>query len=87
MDINGVGWLTAIIVGALAGWLAEQIMKSNQGLLMNIVLGIVGAAVLNGLLDFAGVELGIGWVRYLIAGVLGACLLIFIFRAVRGRTA
>lgn len=87
MDLNGVGWITAIIVGALAGWIAEQIMKSNQGLFMNIILGIIGAAVLNGILDVANINLGSGWLRYLIAGVLGACLLIFIGRAVRGRAA
>ena len=40
-----VGWIAAIIVGGVAGWLAELCMKSNMGLLMNIILGIVGAAV------------------------------------------
>ena len=39
-----VGWIAAIIIGGIAGWLAEQFMKSDMGLLMNIVLGIVGAA-------------------------------------------
>lgn len=87
MDLNGVGWITAIIVGALAGWIAEQIMKSNHGLIMNIILGIVGAAVLNGILDVFDVNLGAGWLRYLIAGVVGACALIWVTRMVRGRTA
>ena len=32
-----MGWVLAIIVGALAGWIAEQIMHSHQGLLMNII--------------------------------------------------
>jgi hypothetical protein len=36
-----VGWIAAIIIGGIAGWLAEQFMKSDMGLLMNIVLGIV----------------------------------------------
>ena len=40
-----VGWIAAIIIGGLAGWAAEQFMKSDMGLLMNIVLGIIGAAV------------------------------------------
>ena len=38
-----IGWIAAIIVGGIAGWLAELFMKSDMGLLMNIVLGIVGA--------------------------------------------
>ena len=38
----GVGWIAGIIIGGIAGWLAEQFMKSDMGLLMNIVLGVVG---------------------------------------------
>ena len=51
MSDAGVGWVAAIIIGAIAGWLAEQFMKSNMGLLMNIVLGIVGAAVASAILS------------------------------------
>ncbi|TIV20321.1 MAG: GlsB/YeaQ/YmgE family stress response membrane protein, partial [Mesorhizobium sp.] len=47
MHLNGVGWIAAIIVGGLAGWLAEMVMKSNTGIFMNIIMGIVGAIVLN----------------------------------------
>jgi uncharacterized membrane protein YeaQ/YmgE (transglycosylase-associated protein family) len=79
----GVGWIAAIIIGGIAGWLAEQFMKSNMGLLMNIVLGIVGAAIASAILSVFGIALG-GWVGYLIAGFIGACLLIWIVRAVRG---
>ena len=74
-----VGWIAAIIIGGLAGWLAEQFMKSNMGMIMNIVLGIVGAVVANALLGFFGIVLG-GWIGYLIAGFIGACLLIAIAR-------
>ena len=48
----GVGWIAAIIIGGIAGWLAEQFMKSDMGMLMNIVLGIVGAAIASALLSF-----------------------------------
>jgi uncharacterized membrane protein YeaQ/YmgE (transglycosylase-associated protein family) len=77
-----VGWIAAIIIGGIAGWLAEQFMKSNMGLLMNIVLGIVGAVVANALLSLFGVVLG-GWIGYLIAGFIGACILIAIARMFR----
>ena len=43
-------------------------MKSNMGLLMNIVLGIVGAAIASAILSFFGIILG-GWIGYLIAGM------------------
>jgi F0F1-type ATP synthase assembly protein I len=47
MEEQQVGWIAAIIIGAIAGWLAEQFMKSQMGLVMNIVLGIIGAASLH----------------------------------------
>ena len=43
--MEGVGWILAIILGGLAGWIAEKVMRSDMGLMMNIVLGIVGALV------------------------------------------
>ena len=78
-----VGWIAAIIIGGIAGWLAEQFMKSDMGLLMNIVLGIVGAAIASAILSVFGIALG-GWIGYLILGFIGACLLIWIVRTVRG---
>jgi uncharacterized membrane protein YeaQ/YmgE (transglycosylase-associated protein family) len=78
-----IGWIAAIIIGGIAGWLAEQFMKSEMGMLMNIVLGIVGAAIASAILSFFGIVLG-GWIGYLVVGFIGACLLIWIVRAVRG---
>ena len=83
MDDAQVGWIAAIIIGGVAGWLAEQFMKSEMGMLMNIVLGIIGAAIASAILSFFGVHLG-GWIGYLIAGFIGACLLIWIVSLVRG---
>ncbi|MFZ1206747.1 MAG: GlsB/YeaQ/YmgE family stress response membrane protein [Pseudolabrys sp.] len=83
MDDAQVGWIAAIIIGGVAGWLAEQFMKSDMGILMNIVLGIIGAAVASAILNVVGLHLG-GWIGYLIAGFIGAVLLIWIVRAVRG---
>ena len=46
-----IGWIAAIIIGGIAGWLAERFMKSDLGLLMNIVLGIVGAAIASAIIQ------------------------------------
>ncbi|MBX9457806.1 MAG: GlsB/YeaQ/YmgE family stress response membrane protein [Rhizobium sp.] len=83
MDLNGVGILGAIVIGGVAGWLAEMFMKSNMGLIMNIILGIVGAALLNFVLAALGVYTGSGWLVYLIVGFAGACILIAIGRMIR----
>ena len=80
-----IGWIAAIVVGGIAGWLAEQFMKSDMGLLMNILLGIVGAAVASWLFSLIGFSFGPGWVGYLIAGFIGAVILIFVVRTVRQR--
>ncbi len=82
-----MGWIAAIIVGGLAGWLAEQFMKSNMGILMNIILGIVGAFVFNLIFGtLLGLYASDNWLGYLIAGFVGACLLIWIARMVRTKT-
>jgi uncharacterized membrane protein YeaQ/YmgE (transglycosylase-associated protein family) len=52
-------------------------MKSDMGLVMKIASAIF---------SFFGINLG-GWLGYLIAGFVGACLLIWIVRTVRGATA
>jgi uncharacterized membrane protein YeaQ/YmgE (transglycosylase-associated protein family) len=78
-----VGWIAAIIVGGLAGWLAEMFMRSNTGIIMNIILGIVGAIVANFILNALHLSLGTGWVAYLIAGFIGACILIALGRLIR----
>jgi uncharacterized membrane protein YeaQ/YmgE (transglycosylase-associated protein family) len=83
MEEHQVGWIAAIIIGGIAGGLAEHFMKSQMGLLMNILLGIIGAAVASWLLGFLGVTFT-GWIGYLIAGFIGACILIAIVRALTG---
>ncbi|MCD7060985.1 GlsB/YeaQ/YmgE family stress response membrane protein [Pelagibacterium xiamenense] len=84
--MEGIGWIGAIIIGGIAGWIAEQIMKSDHNLIVNILLGIAGAVVLNALLFFiVGGTLG-GIIGQLIIAVIGACLLIWIYRLVKSRT-
>ena len=80
----GLGWIMAIIIGGIAGVLAEKLMKSNMGLLANIALGIIGAVVFNFLLGLLGIGAGVGLIGNLIVATLGACLLIAVARMIRG---
>jgi uncharacterized membrane protein YeaQ/YmgE (transglycosylase-associated protein family) len=86
MENAGIGWIAALVIGGFAGWLAEKFMKSDMGIFMNIILGMIGAAIASAILSWFGVVLG-GWIGYLIAGFIGACLLIWIVRAFKGRSA
>ena len=72
----GLGLFGSLIVGGLAGWFASMFMKADTGILLNIVLGIVGAALLNFLLWIIGIYTADAWLTQLIVGFIGASLLI-----------
>ena len=81
----GFGWIMTIIIGGLAGWIAEKVMKFDTGLILNIILGVVGAIVGNWILHTVmGATFG-GFFGQLIVAVGGACLLIFAYRAFKGK--
>jgi uncharacterized membrane protein YeaQ/YmgE (transglycosylase-associated protein family) len=84
--MEGFGWIMTIIIGALAGWIAEKVMKFDTGLLMNIVLGIAGAIVGNFLLGLLGLGFG-GLVGQQIVAIIGACILIYAYRLIKSNQA
>ena len=45
MNMGQMGWVAWLIVGAVAGWLASKVMRTGQGLLTDILVGIVGAFI------------------------------------------
>ncbi len=75
-------FIIAILVGALAGWLAGLIMKKSNGFLMNIILGIVGGFVgklVLGLIGFGATS----FLGSLISAVIGACILIAVVNLIK----
>jgi uncharacterized membrane protein YeaQ/YmgE (transglycosylase-associated protein family) len=82
-----LGILTWILVGALAGWIAGELMRGHGfGLVGNIVVGIVGAFVGGLLFSALGIGPGLGLIGSLITAVVGAVVLLFIIGLAR-RTA
>jgi uncharacterized membrane protein YeaQ/YmgE (transglycosylase-associated protein family) len=74
-----------IVLGALAGWVASLIMKTDeqQGALMNIVLGIVGALVGGFIMSLFGLEGVTGFNLYsILVSIFGAVILVWIGRMV-----
>ena len=68
-----------IIIGAVAGWLAGQIMKCGGfGLLVNIILGIIGGAVGGWLFGQLGISAGGGLTGSLITATVGAVAVLFV---------
>jgi uncharacterized membrane protein YeaQ/YmgE (transglycosylase-associated protein family) len=69
--------LVFLIVGAVAGWLAGQIVKGHGfGLVGNIVVGIVGAFLAGFLLPRLGLAIGGGMVAAIINAMIGAIILL-----------
>lgn len=73
--------LWSILIGGVAGWLAGQIMKSTNGVFVNIVLGLIGGLV--GDIAFGMVGLSAhGISGHLICATVGAIILIALARAI-----
>jgi len=73
-----------VILGAVAGWIADMIMKSDHGVIEDIILGIVGAFIGGFILNFLGQSEVTGFNIYsLIVAVIGAVVLIFLGRLIR----
>jgi len=82
-----VSFIAWIVVGAIAGFLASEIMGTREGLVMMVVLGIVGAIVggwiAADVLKIANVT-GINLTSVIVA-IAGAIVVILIYDSVVGR--
>lgn len=77
-----MNWIVTIIVGAIVGWLASMVMKTNaqMGMIANVVVGIIGAnlgAWLAALIGLAPTSV----LAAVIVAVIGASVLIGLLRA------
>lgn len=85
MGMPGVGFFGMLLIGFLAGYIAEKATNRNHGLLTNILVGIAGSFVggtLAGLLDFNFY----GFFGNLIVATLGAILILWVFGKARPAT-
>jgi uncharacterized membrane protein YeaQ/YmgE (transglycosylase-associated protein family) len=79
-----MGILAALLIGAIAGWLAGLIVRgAGFGLLGNIVIGIIGALVAGWLLPRIGVSLGVGTIRDIVNATIGAVVVLVILSLIR----
>lgn len=90
MDLGGgVGIFGTLLIGAVAGWLAEKLTGSNMGLIMNVITGIIGAFIGGFLANAAGIQLGEmfhGWFwGNVLVSTVGAVILLLVLKILRGR--
>ena len=76
--------LVILVIGAVAGWLAGQIVRGmGFGLIGNIVVGIVGAFIAGWLLPRIGIVIGGGMLGSIINATIGAVVLLVIVGLIR----
>jgi len=87
MDIPNMTLVAWLVVGAIAGFLASEIMGTREGLVMMVVLGIVGAIVggwvaadVLKIADVTGINL-----TSIIVAIVGALIVIVVWDALVGR--
>jgi uncharacterized membrane protein YeaQ/YmgE (transglycosylase-associated protein family) len=76
-------WLAIILVGLAAGWIANAIMKGKrQGLVGNLVIGVLGAFVGAFIFQFLGIPVN-NLFANLVSAIAGAVVLIYLLRILR----
>lgn len=83
--MEGLGWLSFLFVGLIAGFIAEKVMSRNHGLLMNLVVGVVGAYVGAFIFSLLGLQAG-GLIGALVVATIGAIALQALVGVIRGRS-
>jgi uncharacterized membrane protein YeaQ/YmgE (transglycosylase-associated protein family) len=70
-----------LLIGVIAGWIAEKVTASDHGIFTNILVGIAGAFLGGVLASLVNIPV-FGFVRTLVAVIIGAILILFIWRRV-----
>jgi uncharacterized membrane protein YeaQ/YmgE (transglycosylase-associated protein family) len=79
LSMRGVGFLAMLIIGIVAGWIAEKITASDHGLLTNLLVGITGSFVGGSLASLMNLQFE-GWLGNLLVAAVGAVLVLLVWR-------
>jgi len=82
--MNEVSIIGAIIIGILAGWIAEQVLGRSHGLVTNLIVGVVGAFLGAFLAGALGINFAGFW-GSLIVSAIGAIILLALLRMIKRR--
>jgi uncharacterized membrane protein YeaQ/YmgE (transglycosylase-associated protein family) len=89
MQLGAVGFGGTILIGILAGWIAEKITGSDHGLIMNLIFGIAGSWLGFFAAQAAGIQMGeffSGWFwGNLLVSAAGAVILLTVLKLLRGK--
>ena len=82
--MSGLGWLSFLVVGLIAGWAAERLMGREHTLLINLVVGVIGAYLGAFLFRLLGLTTT-GFIGALVVAIIGSVVLLAIVGSVRKR--
>jgi uncharacterized membrane protein YeaQ/YmgE (transglycosylase-associated protein family) len=89
MELGSVSIWGTILIGILAGWIAEKVTGSNVGIIMNLITGLVGSWIGFFIANKTGIQLGEifhGWFwGNLVVSAVGAIVLLAVLKMLRGR--
>jgi uncharacterized membrane protein YeaQ/YmgE (transglycosylase-associated protein family) len=90
MDFGGgVGAIGTLVIGALAGWIAEKTTHTNMGLIRNVITGLIGSVIGSMIANAAGINMSefvSGWFwGNLIISVFGAIIFLLVLKLAFGR--
>jgi len=80
--MDGLGLIGFLIVGLIAGYIAEKATGSNHGLLTNLAVGVVGAFIGGFLAGLLGIQM-FGFIGALVIATLGAIGFLYVWRLIR----
>jgi uncharacterized membrane protein YeaQ/YmgE (transglycosylase-associated protein family) len=75
--MEGLGWISFLFVGLIAGFIAEKVMSRSHGLITNLVVGVIGAYLGGILFWLIGLQ-ATGFIGALVVATIGAIVLLAI---------
>lgn len=78
----GYGFFATLLIGMLAGWIAERLTSSDHGIFTNMLVGVAGSFIGSRLGELLEIPI-YGFWRTLTAAVAGAVIVIVVWNAMR----
>ena len=82
--MSGVGWISFLIIGIVAGFIAEKVLGRDDSLFINLIVGVVGAFVGGFLANALGIVF-YGFLGSLIVSTFGAIICLYLWQQIRAR--
>jgi uncharacterized membrane protein YeaQ/YmgE (transglycosylase-associated protein family) len=83
--MSGVGLFGAVVVGMMAGWIADLALGRRHGLFVNLIVGVFGSMIGALLVQGLAIRIAPGFASSLIVSTIGAVILLAVLGLLRRR--